>query len=352
MTSTAPTDGGWIDEPDELVAARDELDRHREQFGEPEHDQPDPDAPKVAPGSAVDPAENQAVGPTPIDWKTFWTRELPPTDWLVEPILPRGRQVAIYSKPKAGKSLLSLEIAAAAATGRGVLGSAPGDPISTLVLDQENTQDDLHERLIDYGYGPDSDLELLHYYQLQDIAPLDTEKGGLNFLGLVHQHKAQLVIIDTMARVVNGPENDADTYRAFYRNTGVWLKSAGVTVMRLDHAGHDSGHQRGSSEKAGDVDVVFRMSVDGDVVTLTRTHSRVPWVPAEIVLTRENDPLRHKVGADAWPAGTADTAALLDDYEVPLDATATTAAQALMARGQGRRKALVLAALKWRRQRP
>ena len=38
-----------------------------------------------------------------------------PEEWVIEPIVPKGRQVAVYSPPKDGKSLFALDSSAAAA---------------------------------------------------------------------------------------------------------------------------------------------------------------------------------------------------------------------------------------------
>jgi hypothetical protein len=163
---------------------------------------------------------------------------------------------------------------------------------------------------------------------------------------------ASLVVIDTMARVVKGKEDDSDTYRDYYNYTGRRLKAAGRAMWRLDHAGKDlTQGQRGSSAKADDVDVVFRLSSTDNGVTLKRTHSRIPWVPAEIALARHDNPLRHELVGALWPEGTAEVARLLDDLKVPLDATVKIAQAALRLAGQGRRTQLVMAGLKWRRER-
>jgi hypothetical protein len=44
----------------------------------------------------------------PIDWRVFWSTDPPETDWLLEPIVPAGRQIAIFSRAKVGKSLDTL----------------------------------------------------------------------------------------------------------------------------------------------------------------------------------------------------------------------------------------------------
>lgn len=286
------------------------------------------------------------------NWEDFWANEAPVQEWLIEPLVPVGRQVALYAAAKAGKSLLSLEVAAAAATGQPVLDRGSADPIHVVYIDQEMTEADLRERLIDLGYGPDDDLEHLHYYQLTSLPALNTELGGAVLAAVVDKHQAQVVVIDTMARVVKGDENDADPYRDFYYHTGLQLKARGVSLLRLDHEGKDTTKgQRGSSAKVDDVDVVFRLTAKDDNVTLRRTHTRVPWVPAEITLTRETEPnLRHKPTPHNWPAGTYELAQLLDELGVPLDATATTACTTLKAHKQGKRRSDVVAAIKWRKE--
>jgi hypothetical protein len=107
--------------------------------------------------------------------------------------------------------------------------------------------------------------------------------------------------------------------RAFYRHTGRILKAAGIALLRLDHQGKDEAQgQRGSSAKADDVDVVLRLTrLDAKTLKLSRTHSRVPWVPAEVTIVQEVEPvLRHLVSADAVPAGTHDCMMALDELDV------------------------------------
>jgi hypothetical protein len=293
-------------------------------------------------------------GITPLDWAQFWKQDAPIADWVAEPLVARGRATAIYSRAKVGKSLLGLDIAAAKATGRSALGQPPANPVPVVYVDMEMTAADLRERLEDLGYGPDDDLSQLRYYQLAPLPPLDSDEGGELMAEVAVSAGAELVVIDTMARAVEGDENSADTYRSFYRYTGRRLKAANIALLRLDHEGKDGAQgQRGSSAKNDDVDIVFRLIAEGNRIKLRRTHSRVPWVPAEVDIVRQEEPLlRHVVASDGWPAGTSEVARLLDEHDVPLDAQTATACRALRSSGQGRRREIVIAALKFRRTRP
>src|SRR5690606_41353361 len=57
-----------------------------------------------------------AAAYTPVDWHGLWERAPEEIPWLCEPLIAAGRWVAIYSRPKVGHTLNTLEIAAA--TGR------------------------------------------------------------------------------------------------------------------------------------------------------------------------------------------------------------------------------------------
>ncbi len=302
----------------------------------------------------VDAARQYAVLPTPVDWSLFWKRESGAGEFVLEPLVPTGRQVVVYALAKGGKSLLALECAAALASGRAVLDQPAREPISVIYFDMEMTEDDLRDRLEDLGYGPDIDLENLHYFLLPSLPPLDTAAGGQVVMDLCDRHRPELIVIDTTGRVIGGPENDADTFRSFYRHTGAPLKAAGIAVMRLDHAGKDADRgQRGSSSKTEDVDLVWHLTADGPSIRLRATHKRLSWVPDDLHLTRVVEPfVSHHVVPRTWPSGTAEVAALLDQLDVSVEATARDALGALRAAGEGRRREVVCAALRYRRNRP
>ena len=230
--------------------------------------------------------------------------------WLVEPILPRGRQTSIYAKGKAGKSLIGLEISCALASGRPVGQEAARPPQHVVYIDFEMTPSDLQERLLSLEYAPKHDdwqplIEHLHYYMLQPFSPFDTREGGNELLEIVDRHDAQLVTIDTLIRSVEGEENSSDTIKNFNRYTGQRIKALGRTLLRIDHAGKDSTRgQRGSSAKRDDVDLVWRLTVEPGAdegiqnIRLLNDASRMSWVPQQVNIKRHEYPLKHEVQAE------------------------------------------------------
>lgn len=125
-----------------------------------------------------------------------------------------------------------------------------------------------------------------------------------------------------------------------------------MTWARLDHGGKDPAQgQRGSSSKGDDVDVVWKLTRTENGVCLHRELARMPWVPESVTFRLTDEPLAYTRLADDWPAGTGETANLLDRLEVAPDASARTAQTALREVNEGRRKQVVVAALRWRRER-
>lgn len=288
-----------------------------------------------------------------IDWPTFWATDHTSSDWLVEPLLAAGRLHSITSAPKVGKSLLALHMAAAAATGRSVLGLPAQRRLRVLYIDQEMGPADLQERLVDMGYGPDDDMEELHYFQLTPLLPMNTKDGAGQLIRMVQQIAPDLVVIDTLSRVVQGDENDALTYHDLYRLAFQPVRALGAAVLRLDHAGHENIRARGSSAKATDVDVAWFLTAaeDGGLV-LKATHRRLGWVPERVEVARSDAPLEFSILAGmTWPAGTKDLAADLDRLGVPIDAGRPAARKILTDAGVPARNEVLSAALRYRRER-
>lgn len=265
---------------------------------------------------AVDPATGEVVSPDPeavadavrtnlplIDWHALWADESE-EEWIVEPLLPARRLVALYSAPKLGKSLLILELAVAVAKGVSVLGVTPDRPRRVLYVDFENDpKADIRERLQAMGYGPD-DLANLCYLSFPNLAALDSERGGTELMAAVAAYECEVVVVDTVSRAIGGEENENDTWLAFYRHTGLKLKQAGVALIRLDHSGKDETKgQRGGSAKSGDVDAVWRLSrVADETYRLDCEAARMPVVEKTLVVHREVNPLRHRVDAEGRSA--------------------------------------------------
>ena len=254
---------------------------------------PTPTAPKpeTAPERPQEDGEQSRYSLLSVDFDpegAFWNADVNATDFLISPFIARGRGHALYASAKAGKSYVVLQAVAAACIPNHASWADPVDEMLTIVyLDYEMTEADLRQRLEAFGYSKTDDYSRFHYVKAGALgADLDTYEGGQDLAMQAVEWGADLVVVDTLSRAVRGEENDADTMRDFYRFTGSPLKANGIAVLRLDHAGKDSGKgQRGTSAKNDDVDIVWSLDKLDAGARLSLTHSRVFWIDPEILLS-------------------------------------------------------------------
>lgn len=254
-----------------------------------------------------------------IDWAEFWSEEVEERDWLVEGFLQRGQHGVVYSTPGLGKSLLTLELAALLSMGETTLGRSKIDPINVLYIDQENSKRDVQDRFGQWGFTEATDLSRLKYSLLGDWPPLNTKEGGDALAKYVAQNEIELVCIDTTSRVVEGDVFHPNTITDLWQHTQMRLKRAGVSVVRIDHAGKNADKgQIGSIMKSADQDMVWRLDRGGPdsvFIECEKDRSHVVGLGTKTLLRRSSDPLRHVV-QDA----TQDAFDLIDEENRVIDA--------------------------------
>jgi len=286
----------------------------------------------------------------PLDWSDL--DQVMPTEPVIPELLNVGESGSLVAQAGAGKSLLMLEISVALALGESVLGTPARDPITVMYIDMENPQAELADRLRLMGRAPaELSSHPLLYFSFPNLPPLDTGDGGCSLALEAEKFEPQLIIFDTISRLVEGKEDSADTWRNLYNHTMIPLRRQGRAVLRLDHQGHDSSKgARGSSAKRDDVDVAWIMKCKGNEVTLNRDKGRGLSHPEKIVLRRHAAPMRHlPVVRDGKNRECIEG---LERLGVPVDASRDEAARTLREHGYQFRNEVVGAALKARRSSP
>ena len=245
-----------------------------------------------------------------VDWKELFTSPPVEDDWYVPGFICSKRAHSLYSDAGVGKSLLMREISACLASGRSALGYPERDPLKVLYLDYENDPStDIRSSLTAMGFTHE-DLKNLHMASLPfELGSFDNAQGGARVIALVKELNPDLVVIDTLSRVVEGEENQNDTWIKFYNFTGIRLKQLGVAYVRLDHEGKnaDAG-ARGGSAKRGDVDLIWRYSKKTstkDQFKLKNEKSRGILPADEIHIKRLSDPLLRHIVSKTSESGSA-----------------------------------------------
>src|ERR1044071_1601571 len=215
----------------------------------------------------------------PVDWATILSGELPERQYLAGDLFEVGQQVSLIGEGKVGKSLLAIDLVRSLSTGRPFLGAPARRAVHVGYFDMENDLRTLAERAIAFGMTAE-DFVNVTYLSFPSLAPLDTPIGGEMLMEEVEKWQMKVVVLDTVSRFIEGRENDADTWLAFYRCTGVHLKANNVALVRLDHMGKDASRGgRGSSAKTQDVDHVYELletsgKGPGKHLALKRTFTR------------------------------------------------------------------------------
>ncbi|ARG75777.1 hypothetical protein A4G30_16165 [Mycobacterium kansasii] len=240
-------------------------------------------------------SENKVHWPTPTLRGRSFKKKLnkTATDWLFESLLIANHQHYLVGEKESNKSMLMLWIAVQFALddGGGVV----------LYLDEENDPGDIENRLADFDLTDEQREKLeerLIYVHFPSLR-LNTPTGAQVVLDNIALTSVDLLIIDTVSKFVDGPEDSADTYKKLYEHLLVNLKREKVASVILDHPGHvDQGRPRGTSVKLADVDNGWAMKKgkvqpDGTTdITLTSIKNRSGALPKKVYVRKLLNPLR------------------------------------------------------------
>ncbi|MGY3364177.1 hypothetical protein ACVWZL_001302 [Bradyrhizobium sp. GM2.4] len=212
-------------------------------------------APPLAPASS----QQREIAPLVIIDPTAWSgRQARPREWVVDSWVPKDEVTLLYGDGGVGKSLLAMQFATCAATGRPWLGQAT-QPARVMGFFCEDSEDELLRRQIDINRALGVEFTELTGLRLicrkhseNAFALWDRQTGGLKLQPVWHQlvaaakdFRADVVIVDTIADVYAGSEIDRVQVNAFVKGVlGRLGKEIGATVLALGHpsvAGKQSG---------------------------------------------------------------------------------------------------------------
>lgn len=295
-----------------------------------------------------------------LDLAALLSADRPAREWVWWRLIPAGASVALVGPAGAGKSLLLLALVVAIARGDRAFAGLRITNRRVLLVDLENTEDDLADRFRDLGVTPANAaaLDQLVPIHLPPLAPLDTSAGGRELADILDAYETRagdVVVLDSLQRVTSGPENDSDTIRAYYLHTGLMLKRRGLTVVRTDNTGKDSDRgARGTSGKRDDVDVELMIIPDAGYpgrVRIKPGKVRLPDIDS-ILLDRQSDDggrIFYSTAGDPFRARVVEAIAALDRHQVPLEVGEKRASHLLSGLGETVVRAALRVAIKERR---
>lgn len=180
-----------------------------------------------------------------LDWADLSMREPPPRKWAIKGWFGFGHTTLLVGQGGIGKTLIAQQIGSCLAVGKAFIDEAT--PASKVLMWAcEDDHDELWRRQIAISrwmrMGLDEyagNLQIIPRHGL-DNALVSTEYGRListPTLGLLkqqaHDEKAEIVILDNVAQLYGGSENDRHSVTSFLN----WLAGAleGMAVLLLAH---------------------------------------------------------------------------------------------------------------------
>jgi putative DNA primase/helicase len=192
----------------------------------------------------------------------FLKLELPPRRLMLKPWLTEKGTVMIYSPRGFGKTLLSLSVGYAVASGTTFLGWFASEPHRVLYADGEMPGAEMQRRLAATVAGfageaaPDYFRMLsadITEHGLPDLASPEGQRVFDDAIGDV-----ELIILDNISTLCrSGKENEAESWQSVQD----WILShrrAGRSILFAHHAGK-GGNQRGTSKREDVLDSVIAL---------------------------------------------------------------------------------------------
>jgi hypothetical protein len=200
-----------------------------------------------------------------------------PPEWLIRDLLPQDADVFIYGPTGSLKSFLALAIGFGITTGTPVLEMPVVNSGPVFYWCGEGYADVRKIRRVawevDHGYEPFSDLGL----RIADAVPLITDEEFIaryvaEAQTILGDRRAGAFIVDTMARALNGQEEDRSHVAIRYLNVVQKIRRIlGGTSITIGHTGWDPKRSRGSSAYPQGYDTILRMQGKQDPHTLVHT---------------------------------------------------------------------------------
>jgi RecA-family ATPase len=232
-----------------------------------------------------------------IRFETIMKEPLPPIDWLVEGLIPRGERTLLYGEWGCMKSWVLLHLGLHIAAGKPWLGRFPiAQPRSVLYLDEEMPERALRRRIKQLGIGAELATGDLPFCAISHLGSRFREGYAEDLLKELRDKgfDPDVVIVETFRRVLVGNENEASDVSAFWQNVSP-IQSEGKSLIVSHHMrkpstmGHDPNRNRasGSTDIMGGADNAFSVTRKHgeDAITIECEKARTTEEPSPFVMS-------------------------------------------------------------------
>ena len=183
-------------------------------------------------------------------------------EWLIENICELDSVMAIFGKPKSGKSFIAVDMAASLAKGIPFHGHKTKQAAVVYVCGEGNRG--IARRLHAFQSLNEVDLKDAPLLLSTRGARMLDEKDFQMLKDNIDQAQDKygqigMIVIDTLARSMNGDENSTSDMNAFIEKVDDLKDSYGSAINIIHHTGHSTNQRaRGSSALPGALDWEYR----------------------------------------------------------------------------------------------
>jgi len=210
---------------------------------------------------------------------TWASLDIPPDRRLLGAVVTSASRVFLVGATGLGKTLLAYAMAAGMAIGQGFLGWRCDGPSRVLIIDGEMPSGLIKSRVADVlrraGPIPPRNLSIYSRDRAEEVAsifprlgamePLNTDAGRSFVLSLIDAiGGVDCVVLDNVMALIIGDMKDEIPWSETLALVSA-LSTRGIAQIWLDHSGHNTARQYGSSTKAWRFDAVGVMTpIEGE----------------------------------------------------------------------------------------
>ena len=190
---------------------------------------------------------------------------MPPPEWLIEGIVPKGAFVTIYAPPESYKSFVTIDLALSVASGIAWQGHATM-PGFVIYIAGEGVGG-LSKRLLAWHMRHEIDPSVPDIAWLTESLSITAESEALiALLERIEQEVQRVpttIVIDTLARCFDGEESETGDMGRFVAGVEVLRRKFGCAVVIVHHTRLDGTRERGNTALRGASDTMLAIERDG-----------------------------------------------------------------------------------------
>jgi hypothetical protein len=191
-----------------------------------------------------------------LDTRHMLETDPPAVEWLINGICARGLLSLFVGREKTGKSMMALAFACRMAAGGGFVASIECAPGKVLIVDAENSEDEIHRRLHAMGLGVGHADSLV----IAEARGFDLRRNLYELEQLVDRHQPKLVILDAFRSLWSGKEVESDETALALDPLRTLLHDKNVGGLLNHHSRKIDDEYRGNTGVGASVENIVTLS--------------------------------------------------------------------------------------------